>query len=154
VKISDGALIKCSHTLSGETLGAAVVRGCPQGGVLSPLLWSLVVDDLLWELNYRGYYTVGYPDDIAILINGIFPQTVSEVLQTALHTVQQWCERTKLSINPNKTVVIPFTRRRNIKGLKEPVLFGKKIQLSSEFKYLGITLDKGLTWKKTTGQGH
>jgi hypothetical protein len=35
-------------TLSGETLGAAAVRGCPQGGVLSPLLWSLVVDDLLW----------------------------------------------------------------------------------------------------------
>jgi hypothetical protein len=25
-------------TLSGETLGAAAVRGCPQGGVLSPLL--------------------------------------------------------------------------------------------------------------------
>jgi hypothetical protein len=53
-----------------------------------------------------------------------------------------------LSINPNKTVVIPFTRRRNIKGLKEPVLFGEKIQLSSEVIYLGITLDKGLTWKK------
>jgi hypothetical protein len=53
-----------------------------------------------------------------------------------------------LSINPNKTVVIPFTRRRNLKGLKEPVLFGEKIKLSSEVKYLGITLDKGLTWKK------
>jgi hypothetical protein len=34
--------------LSGETLKASVARGCPQGGVLSPLLWSLVVDDLLW----------------------------------------------------------------------------------------------------------
>jgi hypothetical protein len=67
------------------------------------------VDDLLWELNYRGYYTVGYSDDIAILINGKFPQTVSEVLQTALQTVQQWFERTKLSINPKKTIVIPFT---------------------------------------------
>jgi hypothetical protein len=53
-----------------------------------------------------------------------------------------------LSIIPNKTVVIPITRRRNIKGLMEPVLFGKKVQLSSEVKYLGITLDKGLTWKK------
>jgi hypothetical protein len=53
-----------------------------------------------------------------------------------------------LAINPNKTVVIPFTRRRNINGLKEPILFGEKIQLSSEVKYLGITLDKGLTWKK------
>jgi hypothetical protein len=34
-------------------------------------------------------------------------------------------------------------------GLKEPILFSKTIQLSNEVKYLGITLDKGLTWKKT-----
>jgi hypothetical protein len=95
-----------------------------------------------------GYYTVGYADDIAILINGKFPQIVSEVLQTALCTVQQWYERTKLSINPNKTVVVPFTMKRNIKGLREPNLFNKRIQLSSEIKYLGVTLDKALTWKK------
>jgi hypothetical protein len=35
-----------------------------------------------------------------------------------------------------------------MKGLKEPVLFDETIQLSSEVKYLGIILDKGLTWKK------
>jgi hypothetical protein len=52
-------------TLSGETLGASAARQCLQGGVLSSLLWSLVVDDLLWGLNC----TVGYADDIAILIN-------------------------------------------------------------------------------------
>jgi hypothetical protein len=75
-------------TLSGETLGASASRGCPQGGVLSPLLWSLVVDDLLWGLNDDGYYTVGYADDIAILIHEKFLTTVSECLQTALHTVQ------------------------------------------------------------------
>jgi hypothetical protein len=79
-------------TLSGETLGASAARGCPQGGGLSPLLWSLIVDDLLWGPNSNGYYTVGYADDIAILVNGKFLQTVSEVLQTALCTVQQWCE--------------------------------------------------------------
>jgi hypothetical protein len=38
-----------------------------------------------------------------------------------------------------------------IKGLKKPVLFSKTIQLTYEVKYLGITLDKGLTWKKTAG---
>jgi hypothetical protein len=56
--------------------------------VLSPLLWSPVLDDLLWGLNINDYYTVGHADDRAILINGKFPQTVSEVLQTALYTVQ------------------------------------------------------------------
>jgi hypothetical protein len=78
-------------TLSEETLGASVAKGCLQGGVLLPLLLSLVMEDL-WELNSSGYYTVGYADDIAILINGKFPQTVSEVLQAALCTVQQCCE--------------------------------------------------------------
>jgi hypothetical protein len=45
-------------------------------------------------------------------------------------------------------VIIPFTRRREMKGLKEPILFNETIQLSNEVRYLGIILDKGLTWKK------
>jgi hypothetical protein len=52
-----------------------------------------------------------------------------------------------LSVNPNRTVAVHFTRKRNIKGVKEPILFGKRIQLTSEVKYLGVTLDRGLTWK-------
>jgi hypothetical protein len=43
---------------------------------------------------------------------------------------------------------MPFTRKRNIKGLEEPILFSKMSQLSSEVKYLGLTLGNGLTWKK------
>ena len=117
-------------------------------GVLSPLLWGLVIDDLLWGLNDDGYYTVGYADDIAIFINGNFLLKVPECHQTALYTVQRWCERTSLSINPNKTVITPFTRKRNIKGIKERTLFNKTKQLSSDVKYFRLVLDKGLTWKK------
>jgi hypothetical protein len=73
-------------------------------------------------INIYTYYIIGYTDDIAILINGKFPQAVSEVLQTFLCTVQWWRGRSNLSINPNKMVVVPFTRKRNLKGLKEPTL--------------------------------
>jgi hypothetical protein len=52
-----------SATLLGETLGAAAARGCPQGSVLSPLLWSPVTDHDLWGPNSNGYYTVGFADD-------------------------------------------------------------------------------------------
>jgi hypothetical protein len=45
-------------------------------------------------------------------------------------------------------VIIPFTRTREVKGLKEPFLFSETIQLSCEVKHLGIILDKGLIWKK------
>jgi hypothetical protein len=106
------------------------------------------MDKLLWELNDNDYYTEGYADDISILINGKFPQIVSEVLQTSLCIVLQWCDRIKLSISPNKMVIIPFTRKRDIRGLMKPTLFNNTIQLPNEVKYLGLTLDKRLTWKK------
>jgi hypothetical protein len=52
-----------TRTLLGETLRASTAKGCPQGGMLLPVLWSLVMNDL-WGLNNGGYYTVGYADDI------------------------------------------------------------------------------------------
>jgi hypothetical protein len=79
-----------------------VVRGHPQGGILSPLLWSLIVYKLITGLKGSGCYTIGYAEDIAILISRRFPSTISELLQKALGTVQQWCDRTQLSINPQK----------------------------------------------------
>jgi hypothetical protein len=42
------------------------------------------VEDLLWDLNEAEYYSIGFSDDIAIIISGKFPSTVSEVLQNAL----------------------------------------------------------------------
>jgi hypothetical protein len=57
------------------------------------------------------------------------------------------CAKTQISINPNKTVIIPFTRRREMKGLKEHILFNETNQVSNEVKYLGVIIDKGLTWK-------
>jgi hypothetical protein len=47
-----------SASLSGETQRVSASRGCPQGLVLSPLLWSLVVDDFILGLNNDGYSTV------------------------------------------------------------------------------------------------
>jgi hypothetical protein len=67
-------------TVLGKTLRASKDTECPQGGVLPTLLWSLVVDELLWELKDNYHYTVGNADDIAILINRKFPQTVSDIL--------------------------------------------------------------------------
>jgi hypothetical protein len=44
--------------------------------------------------------------------------------------------------------VIPFTRKRYLKGLMQPAFINKMIQLTSEVKYNGLTLDKGWTSKK------
>ena len=69
-------------------------------------------------LNENGCYTLGYVDDITILISRKFPNMVSELLQEALGTVLQWCDRTQLSINPQKMVTVSFRRKRDSRGLK------------------------------------
>jgi hypothetical protein len=57
-------------TLIGSSLRVAVSRGCPQGCLLSKLLWCLVVDDLIMRLSRNGIYIQGYADDICLLVVG------------------------------------------------------------------------------------
>jgi len=48
------------HTsITGSSLTAKVVGGCLQGGVLSPILWNLVVDRFLTITNDLGFNTFG-----------------------------------------------------------------------------------------------
>jgi hypothetical protein len=92
----------------------------------------MFVDELVEGPNENGYNTLVYADDIAILVSGKFPYTFSELLQEALSIVQQWCEKTQLSINPQKMVIVPFTRKRGLCGSKETILSGHKLRLSKK----------------------
>jgi hypothetical protein len=107
----------------------------------------LVVDKLIGGLSGNGYYTLGYADDFATLMCRKFPNTVSGLLQEALSMVQQWCDRTQLSVNPQKVVIVSFTHKRNLKGLEEPALSHHTSQLATQVRYFGLTLDKGFTWR-------
>jgi len=53
-----------------------VNRGTPQGGVLSPLLWNIAVNKLLPIPEGEGCKVVAYADDVAIIFNGKYPQTL------------------------------------------------------------------------------
>jgi hypothetical protein len=77
---------KITAMLAGENLKGSVISGCLQGFVLSPLLWNLVVDELIRGLGGIGCYTLGYADDIPI-ISRIFLNAISELLQEALMVV-------------------------------------------------------------------
>ena len=86
---------KITALFAGETLEGSVCRGafyCSCCGA-----W---MDELIGGLNGSGYYSLVYADDIATLISGKFPNTISELLQDALSMVQHWCDRTQLLINP------------------------------------------------------
>ena len=116
---------QATATLGSLSRSVAVSRGCPQGGVLSPLLWCLVVDELLARLNGGGVYAQGYADDICLLAMGKFPNTVPGLIQWALGTVEAWYSELGLSINPDKTGLTAFTRKRKLPGFFQPHLFGR-----------------------------
>ena len=134
--------------LGGSPVRVAITRGCPQGGVLSPLLWCLVVDDLLARLSGGGIFIQGYADDICLLAVGKFPNTVSGLMQWALLTVETWCNEVGLTVNPDKTGLVAFTKKRKLQGFFEPYFFGARLSLSGSVKYLGVTLGSRLTWRK------
>jgi hypothetical protein len=113
-------------TLNEISMRFAISRGCPQGGVLSPLLWGLVVNDPLIRLSGGGVFIQGYADDICLLAVGKFPNTVSGLMQWALSTIEIWCNEVGLSVNPDKTGLVGFTRKRKLQGFFKPQLFGVK----------------------------
>ena len=93
-------------------------------------------------------YAQGYADDICLLAVGKFPNTVSGLIQWALGTVEAWCGEHGLSVNPDKTGLVVFTRKRKLSGFFQPRLFGKVLQRSMSVKYLGVILDSRLTWRE------
>jgi hypothetical protein len=134
--------------LNETSMRVAISRGCPQGGVSSPLLWCLVVNDLITRLSGSGVFIQGYADNICLIAVGKFPNTVSGLIQWALSTIEIWCNDVRLSVNPDKTGLVAFTRKRKLQGLFEPLLFGVTLRLSRSVKYLGVVLDSRLTWKE------
>ncbi|XP_076285535.1 uncharacterized protein LOC143211596 [Lasioglossum baleicum] len=132
---------------NGSTVFARAGRGCPQGGVLSPLLWTLVVDGLLKELVDEGLVVQGYADDVSFSVRGKHPLLLAKRMQTALTLTQDWCLNHNLRVNLSKTEMVLFTRKRRF-NFKAPSIFGTELQISDEVRYLGVILDKRLTWKR------
>lgn len=79
-------------------------------------LQTMTVKDLgVWfdlKLNWWGFQSQGYADDLIIIMQNKLTTTESECMQEALNFVARWCKRTGLSLDPNKTEVILFTKQR------------------------------------------
>jgi hypothetical protein len=69
-------------------------------------------------------------------------------MQWALSNAEIRCNEVRLSVNPDKTGLVAFTRKRKLQGFFESHLFGVKLSLSGSVKYLGVILDSRLTWRE------
>ena len=80
---------KVTASLGTATVNRWVERGTPQGGVLSPLLWKLVVNDILLELERDGYSVVAYADEVAIAVVGKYPHIMTELMERGLSKISK-----------------------------------------------------------------
>jgi hypothetical protein len=69
-------------------------------------------------------------------------------MQGALHTKEKWWGSVGLSVNPDKTDLAIFTKKRKLHGFFEPLFFGITLHRSESVKYLGMILDSRLTWRE------
>ena len=71
----------------------------------------------------------------------------SNKIQSALGKIEMWSQLWGFKISAFKTKAIIFSRRKIIIGsLQKLTLFGRDIEFSDQITFLGMTLDKKLTW--------
>lgn len=130
------------------------IRGCPQGGCLSPLLWCIVIDALILLLKGNGFSVVAYADDLAISKSrpNNKSKELAQDMNLAMNLLDKWCKENNLGVNPDKTYVMKHAQYK----VKEPLgiihLNGRRIREVSEFKYLGVFIDKKLKWEIHSGR--
>ena len=132
--------------LYGDKVKREVMKGNPQGGILSPFLWNCVLNNLLLELRSRGFYVQAYANDLAILVTGADMLWIRGMAQKAINIAANWASEQELQFSSKKTEIVLFTHKRN-PDLGSLTMNGSKLELSKEAKLLGVTLDSKLTWK-------
>ncbi len=132
--------------VQGKSVEIRPSRGSPQGGVLSPLIWNLIVDRFLSNHTKGPVRVLGYADDILLYVIGVCPTTMGEIIQPVLDEVVQWGRDNGLSFNPSKTTAVLFRKFLRVRRAPKIQLDGVALELQDSFKYLGVEIQKNLNW--------
>ena len=115
---------------------------------MSPLLFLIYVNDLP-EPCHRQNSKSQFADDTALWAASKKCTTCSKTLREDLRKLAKWCAKWRIKLNPEKTKVIIFSRSslaRNSKPILK--LYGERLKIYPQVKFLGITFDSKLTFQK------
>ena len=116
--------------------------GVPQGSILGPLLFILYTNDLPDQVNCDVRL---YADDSSMFKSDKNQKTIEDNLNKDLNNVTEWAEEWKVTLNPEKTECVNFTRKQ---GQRQPnlIMENKRIKTVDHHKHLGVTLQKNGKW--------
>lgn len=110
--------------------------GVPQGSVLGPFLFLVSINDLPCSVSSSS---VLYADDTTILNISKDLNVVKLLAQNALSSISDWFSSNGFLLNQDKTKNVLFSVRNM--GINS-----SDFSYSNDVKFLGILLDKHLTW--------
>ena len=137
--------VRCGKDFSVRT---AQENGVPQGSPLSPTLFLILINDVFSDMpsisSQIKYYLNA--DDLAVWFSYACVDMAYLYIQ-ALNSIQKWCCRWGVQISPAKSATLVFSQRPRHNAPRIPLnLNGENIPQVNNFKYLGLTLDRRLTF--------
>lgn len=121
--------------------------GVPQGSVLGPLLWNIGYDSVLQEGVDPGCTIVCYADDTLIVATA---KTTNQVIMRANMQVSRVLSRIAglgLTVATQKTEAVYFPGKQKLKKTPTLDVGGELIEVKSSMKYLGVIIDRRMSFE-------
>ncbi|KAI5748772.1 hypothetical protein M8J76_001812 [Diaphorina citri] len=122
-------------------------RGCPQGSILGPEFWNLVVADLLMIPLPVGVNLLAYADDVAVTIEGNTRVELERKAAAVTSELERWMELNQLSVSIEKCQYVMFKGDFHKWTSPRIIIGGQRLKRVSQVKYLGVTWDEKRTFR-------
>ena len=123
-----------------------IICGVPQGSILGPKLFILYVNDICNVSDILQF--VIFADDTNIYYSHPDLSTLYKSVTSELSKLYTWFLINKLSLNLDKTNYILFTNKKIVISNLEVKINDIHIKEVTCSKFLGVLIDKKLTWKE------
>lgn len=122
-----------------------ILCGVPQGSILGPLLFIIYVNDIA-NCSKKLSIRLFADDTNCFLSNKDINMLINQV-NIELNYLSDWIKANKLSLNIKKSKYMIIASPNKSVSSTNLILNGSPLQKTDTFKYLGVIIDKNLTWK-------